>query len=452
MFIANHNGQGHKQAVISEIRSSKKIKAAIAYVSDAGTQAILDEIKDKNVKLICNIDLGITTLSGIEKLLRKGAEIKIYDHDSGIFHPKLWLFGDNKKLSKLLIGSANLTENGMQKNVEASVLIDTDDLIKDATRFFNYLWKNKKCSQSVQLEDIENLKNTVQNNNKIRRRAMKRLPSPKEASKKTAEQEILLDFVKQWIDTDKNIKLGGQSLWRGWYIIPDHGEIDDDRINALKLYLSHIQGNVDIRKDSTDKNWDKILEEFGKTEFKRKSHETTKRDRFVRSDKNYLVKFGWIEHPIKPNGIADKNIIRPTELGKQINKCKKLEEVKELYTKYFFEYDFLGLKIVKFTHKLLQHIEYLDLTEFNYFVTHTHTDEDLESTIRLIKIYRSLEGEKRKNFDKEFKAHFNEVKGPTARGVYTNYIKSRKHAVSAIGWCNGFALDENYRLRLSDEQ
>ena len=57
------------------------------------------------------------------------------------YHPKLYLFNNEKKV-KFIIGSSNLTEGGLKKNIEANVVIETsidDDIISDAYDTYNRL-------------------------------------------------------------------------------------------------------------------------------------------------------------------------------------------------------------------------------------------------------------------------------------------------------------------------
>lgn len=140
-------------------------------------------------------------------------------------------------------------------------------------------------------------------------------------------------------------------------------------------------------------------------------------------------------------------------MGEAIGQCSDLESVKILYTQYFLNYLFNGLAIVPFTKKLLQALEYLDMNEFHYFVVHAYHDDDLETIVRLIDLYRSLSN--KGEFHDKFRNYFEQIKGPIASNVYGNYTKKNRHTVSAIGWCAGFNLStdssNNLVLRLVDE-
>ncbi len=202
-------------------------------------------------------------------------------------------------------------------------------------------------------------------------------------------------------------------------------------------------------KNFNDKNYNKLLDQFKKdSQFQRKNLKTSMHGLFVRQAKNYLIKFGWCYHPINNRGKIDKKVLSLTDLGRHVAQCQNLESVKILYTDYFSGYLFNGLAIVQFTKKLLQRLDYLDINEFNYFVTHAYNDDDLETIVDLVKVYRSLSTNQ--IFRNKFSEYFHKIKEPTAHAVYSNYTKSIRHTVSAIGWCDGFSLNDDFVLRLSD--
>ncbi|MGI9256075.1 MAG: hypothetical protein ACR2PY_03980, partial [Salinispira sp.] len=261
----------------------------------------------------------------------------------------------------------------------------------------------------------------------------------------------LFEYVKGWIDIPKYESGNISALWRGWYIIPDQGYVDDNLVDNVKLYLPFINDGVAL--DDSNANFRRLLEQFEEnSEFQRDNLKTSYRDLFVRQTKNYLLKFGWCHHPIKDNGKPNKQLLYLTDLGNLVNKCNNLREVKDLYTDYFLNYSFNGLLIISFTNNLLRRLDYLTLNEFNFFVNHAYNDEDLSTIVDLVKMYRSLSSAATHFFDQNAQNYFKEVKGLTASNVYGNYVKSIKHTMSAIGWCNGFSFRlADFTLNLENE-
>lgn len=442
MFIQNQisNLANHRNIITSEIDDADEMLFVVAYVRENGVDIILDKIRDKPTKLLCSLDMGITQLSGIKKLIENGVEVKVYQSNKGTFHPKIWLFGKNKTNWKMLIGSANLTRAAFIDNVEASVLVEDKNATSNALIFFNYLW-DRKNSSTITIDEVNSLQEKVNERMAFKNKPIK-VPENKSDTEKN---KILLEYVKSWIDIPIFESKGISKLWKGWYIVPDQRNINDTNIKNFKSYLLFMEKPL----HKSDNNYKRLLEEVRKRNpLKRVNGIMSDHDLFVKQDKNYLLKLGWCYHPIKENGKLDKTILCLTDLGKQVNQCKHLQCVKDLYTNYFLQFSFNGLAIVSFVERLLQRLDYLTLDEFDYFIIHAYSDNDLETIIKLIGVYRSLTSVIA--FQNKFKQHFDKVKTPTANNVYGNYKKIINRTMEIIGWCNGFSLSDNFVLRLDN--
>jgi HKD family nuclease len=113
---------------------SNKIRIAVAYLTQNGYDIIdpdlrkfLKKHKGNTLELIVGLSsYCITEPSSIESLLRLrkafSSQVNIrYYYNEG-FHPKLFIF-EKKDAASILIGSSNLTWQGMRSNVEANLLI-----------------------------------------------------------------------------------------------------------------------------------------------------------------------------------------------------------------------------------------------------------------------------------------------------------------------------------------
>ncbi|KAF3977998.1 MAG: NgoFVII family restriction endonuclease [Methylococcales symbiont of Iophon sp. n. MRB-2018] len=440
MFIQNQISHltNHQDIITTEIDNADEMLFVVAYVRENGVDIILDKINGKPVKLLCSLDMGITQLSGIKKLIENGVDVKVYQSNKGTFHPKIWLFGKNKTNWRMLIGSANLTRAAFIDNVEASVLVDDENTTSNALMFFNYLW-DRGNSSTITLDEINSLQEKVNE-----RKAFKNKPM-KVNQNDVDKNKIIFEYVKSWIDIPIFKSQGISKLWKGWYIVPDQRNINNTGIENFKSYLAFIKKPL----HQSDDNYQKLLQEARqRNPLKRTQGKMSDHSLFVRQDKNYLLKLGWCYHPIKENGKLDKKILCLTDLGEKINQCESLLCVKNLYTNYFLNFSFNGLAIVPFTQKLLQRLEYLTLDEFDYFIVHAYNNTDLEIIIKLIEIYRSLENTA--IFKEQFNQYFNEIKVPTANNVYGNYKKIINRTMEIIGWCNGFSLSDDFVLRLDN--
>ena len=106
-----------------------------AFASQAGVRGLSNYIKTakKHLKIITTVtgvDQKGTSKEALEELLSLNIDAYVFYQPSfTIFHPKIYLFeGDDK--SELIIGSSNLTSQGLFTNVEASLLVSIDNSVE----------------------------------------------------------------------------------------------------------------------------------------------------------------------------------------------------------------------------------------------------------------------------------------------------------------------------------
>jgi HKD family nuclease len=103
---------------------------SVGFVREAGVEALEGVIRPvaARTKLFVGIRNDITSVQAIKRLLR--LRVRVYAVDTGsrdpIFHPKLYLVVDDGEQAGLIIGSANLTHQGLHNNIEASTQITLD--------------------------------------------------------------------------------------------------------------------------------------------------------------------------------------------------------------------------------------------------------------------------------------------------------------------------------------
>jgi HKD family nuclease len=103
-----------------------------AFASQAGITGLSKHIikAKKHLKIITivtGVDQKGTSKEALEALLKlKVNAFVFYQPSFTIFHPKIYLF-EGKKKSELIIGSSNLTSQGLFTNVEASLLVSIEN-------------------------------------------------------------------------------------------------------------------------------------------------------------------------------------------------------------------------------------------------------------------------------------------------------------------------------------
>ena len=110
-----------------------------AFTSQAGIRGLskhIDKAKKhlKKITIVTGVDQKGTSKEALEELLSlKVRSYIFYQPSITIFHPKIYLF-EGRTTSELIIGSSNLTAQGLFTNVETSLLISIDNALEEDRR------------------------------------------------------------------------------------------------------------------------------------------------------------------------------------------------------------------------------------------------------------------------------------------------------------------------------
>lgn len=129
------------RAISGCIKRYNNISFSVAWIK---VNDIYDELLNKKSKIkysTFGIDFAGTDIKVLNDF-KNSDNVKIYKGEY-TFHPKIYLFYNNKKEYTVIIGSANLTSGGMGKNEECAVLLKNkgkkflDDILKTLLGYFN---------------------------------------------------------------------------------------------------------------------------------------------------------------------------------------------------------------------------------------------------------------------------------------------------------------------------
>lgn len=111
---------------------------SVAFLNEDGVNLIEDNLDQiiENTVFFCGIRNDITSFQGILRLFEKGHQVYLVDTGSRgrIFHPKVYL-AKGAVISRVVIGSGNLTIGGLNNNIEAGIGLELD-MTKDEDRDF----------------------------------------------------------------------------------------------------------------------------------------------------------------------------------------------------------------------------------------------------------------------------------------------------------------------------
>lgn len=463
MFVHNQidGATNHYDVVTKQFLKARRADLVIAYVQQSGASLLKRYIvnTDCEVRLVCSFDMEITDPLAVKQLMDMGVTVKIYRAPRGTLHAKLWLFEDTSAEQSCLIGSANLSAAALRDNMEAGVLITSEhdgQSVDKAREAFDFVWNSKDC-QTVTDKTI-GIWIEAWNQKERTKKHLIRLGKHSTSSEESVSDRnisVLEDYVKGWINIGVKAKTEGGNitgrLWRGWYIIPDHGYIDDKRMEHLREICAIISSapdqTISLAPDA-DRFFREILE-LMKRKLIRPNPSMTPRSLFVRQEKNYLLHFGFAEHPEKPNRKPDKTRLKLTAAGSNFALAESIAARKRIYTRNMRTYFYNNLLLLPFLYELLEHTRTLSLVEFSYFAGHAYAVGQISEIARLVDIYRNLSPRIRQQFNDDMNAHFRKKLAPTAKSVRTNYDKHIKHTMSALGWCQRLQYDaKGCELRL----
>jgi len=136
----------------------KSFTCLVAFASYGGISAMTPYIETaKNegvaIKVVLGVDQKGTSKEALEEVLSWGVDASIYHTKTiNIFHPKIYLF-ENEDIFTLIVGSNNLTEMGLVKNVECSLLVKDIKSNPVHSKFYEY-WKNILDGKDIHLYKI----------------------------------------------------------------------------------------------------------------------------------------------------------------------------------------------------------------------------------------------------------------------------------------------------------
>jgi len=138
------------------------IGIASAFVSVAGVHRILSlltQCGNPRCRLVAGIDHAVTHPAALHASRDAGWNVRLGSSSSGIFHPKLIVAGDRfdrqrgvSNASFACVGSANLTQAGLTRNVECAVVAREGELAESAARAFSAMWTRARPASEPALE------------------------------------------------------------------------------------------------------------------------------------------------------------------------------------------------------------------------------------------------------------------------------------------------------------
>lgn len=158
------NDKARKITFLRSIQSAStrasRADLAVSYVVISGwelMEPLLKSIESGNVRMLVTDQFEFTQPDALRRALKAGVRVKHYDGQDGrIYHPKVYLFRGTHHNSAI-VGSANLSESGLKKGVEAGVATHASVIINPMRRWFDKLFNDTKRSKDVDERFLQDL-------------------------------------------------------------------------------------------------------------------------------------------------------------------------------------------------------------------------------------------------------------------------------------------------------
>lgn len=133
------------EAAIRALLSDPKFSGfivSVAFLKESGVTPLADVIKKHASKITFFVGIrnNITSSQGLLTLLKLTPEVYAVDTAAAahIFHPKIYI-ALTEKSARVIIGSANMTGGGFNRNIEGSAIIDIDRSVAEDEEFLKDL-------------------------------------------------------------------------------------------------------------------------------------------------------------------------------------------------------------------------------------------------------------------------------------------------------------------------
>jgi len=120
--------------------------------------ALRGRLPDDAVRGLFGIDLGGTTVEGLEAAVGCFGSVRLFHHPGKpprTFHPKVYVVEQGER-AVAFVGSANLTRGGMAGNFEATVRLEADrsakadrDFLEQLAQWYDRLWNDPNATIAV---------------------------------------------------------------------------------------------------------------------------------------------------------------------------------------------------------------------------------------------------------------------------------------------------------------
>jgi PLD-like domain len=164
--VTSLDGKKLRTTLRDIVRSTQPqaIGLVTAFLSRPGVEALAEMVTggsaSATVRSVVGVSGAVTDPNAIVDLVNLGVDVRLANHQGGLFHPKMMVAGDRFLTSGKVgtpscgyLGSANFTAGGFTHNVEVGLVTTSLPLCKDLAETFRMVWKLGVEATESRIED-----------------------------------------------------------------------------------------------------------------------------------------------------------------------------------------------------------------------------------------------------------------------------------------------------------
>jgi HKD family nuclease len=425
--VGNAEGETTWDSLRGMLRAAavSSVRCAVSYVMSSGVAIARQEIKrvvDSGLPMtvVFGDDFRLSESRALASLMRVGCDLRLYSGETHPgYHPKMWIIDYDDNSRAVLIGSSNLSGGGLQGNAEANVLLSGSIEELDG---FDALWASFHDDSHVFTDkDLASYVDSERTAAVPHRAAAASTSAAQAASLVRAHIDRWQRFIEE------PHRIGQHERWRGWYLVPEQGQLTIHMLNTLAAVLRQIParpeyprvGSISLGTDSAGvTNAAAILRGARITTLGRYSNRQ-RRNLFVRQQRLYLQTFGFLE---SVNG----STFRITPAGEAFQTARSNSRRVALFTEALSlkKWPFGPIAFYPFLLEVIERVPdrriYYD--EMNLIVIHSYHHAERQGIVNLVAAYRGLPAADRERLlleaDQNLRGLLGRHAGGTAYGRY----------------------------------
>ena len=441
--VRNIEGETTWQALRSLFRGAPviSVRAAISYVMQSGTAIVRTELSQLTasgapVTVVFGDDFRLSQSSALRTLMATGCQLRLHSGETHPgFHPKVWIIDYDEGARGVVVGSSNLSRGGLITNAEANVVLH--GTVAELAVFDDFWDDSVSESHEFGAADLESYIDSE-------RTAAVSYRTPRATTTAHAAEQPVRDHIARWQRyIEHPHRIGQHERWRGWYLVPEHGQLTPAKLRELAALLRQIKARPQYRRESriefgTDRagvrNAVSVVRSAGITT-RHALTDRQRRDLFIRQQKFYLETFDFIRQ-VAPH------TYQVTSAGQAVAQARTDRRRRALFTDALSrkKWPFGPIAYYPFVREVIERVpdRRLYYDDMSLIVIHSYHQAELQGIVNLVAAYRALPGDRRAavaaDADRRLRELLERYAGGSAYGRYRRKVADLMVAVgSTIG-------------------